>query len=360
MSQFSPDATPEFDTWFGNELQELGRETAAALGTNLEALLLGGGYGRGEGGLVTLAGRQHPYNDLDLTIVVKNTDGVPALLHPVSERFAERLGIEVDFSRPLTESQIRQWPHTLMWHELALGYMVLSGPQDYLKNLAPDYIWTLPDLQEGARLLLNRGAGLLWALRVSEKLETSPDPDFVRRNLYKAQIAMGDVALMAAGCYEVQYSKRTAAFAKLSSHYKDWPMDLATYEKALRFKFRPDQVPADPPSGAELLEACRMWNATLFQFDGQRFGRSYDSARNYSSDTRPRENWPTTLWERLKNLIRNYRVGKFSWMHPRQALYLSLPNLLYPNPSPKRGIPERVPSWDYQSRRWLAAWRLYN
>jgi hypothetical protein len=357
MTVFSPDATPEFNAWLDEEMKQLARDTKAALGTNLVALLLGGGYGRGEGGIVTLDGQQRPYNDLDLTIVVEKVDGVVAALEPISHKYAERLGIEVDFSRPLTPAAVKNWPHTLMWHELALGHKVFSGPDDYLDNQAPKYIWTMPDLQEGSRLLLNRGAGLLWSLRVSEKLESAPDPDFIRRNLYKAYIAMGDVALMAAGCYEVQYSKRAAVFATLKSQ---WPIDLASYQKALRFKFRPDQVPLEQPSGAELLEACRLWNATLFQFDGQRFGRLYDSGRNYRADSRPRENWPTTVWERLKNLIRNYRIGKLSWNHPRQELYCSLPNMLNPNPSAKRGIPDRIPSWDYQSRRWLVAWRMYN
>src|SRR5262245_48601226 len=68
----------------------------------LHAILLGGGYGRGEGGVLATAEGQQPYNDLEFYVLL----GGPGLLnqrrfsHPV-HRAAEDLtalaGIDVEF-----------------------------------------------------------------------------------------------------------------------------------------------------------------------------------------------------------------------------------------------------------------------
>ena len=106
------------------------KEVKAALGENLVALILGGGYGRGEGGLVVVDGIQQPYNDLDFVLIVQDKSRVDAnALDGLSHRYEAELKIHVDFSRPLTPTDIQQWPHWLMWHDLINGYVVLAGEQ---------------------------------------------------------------------------------------------------------------------------------------------------------------------------------------------------------------------------------------
>ena len=68
---------------------------------------------------------------------------------------------------------------------------------------------------EGARLLLNRGAGLLWAMRVVQGHESPPDVDFVRRNYWKCALALGDALLIAHQRYSTPYSGRDEAFSQL-------------------------------------------------------------------------------------------------------------------------------------------------
>ncbi|MBT7300516.1 MAG: hypothetical protein HN849_13435, partial [Victivallales bacterium] len=112
MTSYAFQASPEFNRHLEEVLAEIAAETARTLGDGLVALILGGGYGRGEGGIFLRDGREEPYNDLDLALVVTDRN-LPALrrLAPIEERYAARLGIHVDFSRPLTVKDIAHWPH---------------------------------------------------------------------------------------------------------------------------------------------------------------------------------------------------------------------------------------------------------
>jgi len=177
----------------------IGADVEQALGSNFVALILGGGYGRGEGGVVRVDGVEQPYNDLDFTLVVRRKNSVPwDKLDAISEHYEEEIHIDVDFSRPLAIRDIETWPHWLMWYDLLNGHIVIKGPSDILTAHAPAGLKkTLPAI-EATRLVLNRGAGLLWALRVVRGAENTPDPDFTRRNYYKCILAMGDGLLIAA------------------------------------------------------------------------------------------------------------------------------------------------------------------
>ena len=111
----------------------LSGEVRQAMGENLIALVLGGGYGRGEGGVLRVSGEERPYNDLDLVLIVRRKSGLPwETLHAIQHKYAALTGIEVDFSRPLTVDDVRAWPHTLMWSDLLQGHRVLDGPADIL------------------------------------------------------------------------------------------------------------------------------------------------------------------------------------------------------------------------------------
>lgn len=349
MRKLTPGGSPEFEEWLAQQLNEIGESVHQALGSNLVALILGGGYGRGEGAVVWRDGREWPYNDLDFTIIVRDPKGVSAALASISHRFSQQMRIEVDFSRPVTLSQVAHWPHTLMWHELLLGHIVVCGNQDVLSQHCPKYLHSMPPLAEGSRLLLNRGAGLLWALRVAEGLEQAPDQDFCRRNLFKAQMAQGDVALMWGERYTISYQERPTRYQQLDG----WPLAPADYQLAMQFKMNPDSVDTTQPSGAQLLAVASNHLATLLRFDGLRLGRDFADGSAYANEGKARENWPVGLLEALKNLIRNLRVGRWGFSHPRQYLYFELVELLE---SALRGQSD----WSVRSIKFLEIWRLYN
>src|SRR5260370_12852967 len=265
-------------------LTSLSGEVRQAVGENLVALVLGGGYGRGEGGVLRVSGEERPYNDLDLVLIVRRKGGLPwETLHAIQHKSATLTGIEVDFSRPLTVDDVGGWPTTVMGSDLLQGHRVLNGPADILTANAPDLRSGRLPAVEATRLLLNRGAGLLWALRVVRGCEAAPDADFIRRNYYKCGLALGDAVLISYGRLATPYAGRGERLAKLLGELpRPFRFDLSgLYEEALGFKFWPGE-PASMPGEMELEEMATEWGQVLLYAEGRRAHRAFRSARAYA------------------------------------------------------------------------------
>jgi hypothetical protein len=351
--RFSLDGSPAFDAWMQAALDALARDVRRALGDNLLALVLGGGYGRGEGGVCQHDGREAPYNDLDLFLVVRAPRRVPRdSLHALAVEHEARLGVAVDFSRPLTPRAIRALPTALMWHELLHGHLVLDGPPDVLTAHAPVALrGPLPPI-EATRLLLNRGAGLLWALRLARGVEPPPDPDFARRNRFKCEQALGDAALIAFGRHHTRCAGRDLALVALAREVPglDPLVPAERYALALSFKRRPDLVDPAQPEQAALADTAARWTALLLFLEARRTGHAFPSAASYASHRAPREPAPRCPWALAANLARGLSIGAPSLLHPRERLYRQLP-LLLASPPP--------PAWAARSARFLATWRRF-
>ena len=259
---YADHGSEEFNARMHDVCLRIGADVVQALGSNFVALILGGGYGRGEGGVVRVDGVEKPYNDLDFTLLVKRKNSVPwDKLDAISEHYEEEIHIDVDFSRPLTLHDVKTWPHWLMWYDLLNGHIVTKGPSDILTAHAPAGLKeTLPAI-EATRLVLNRGAGLLWALRVVRGAEKKPDADFTRRNYYKCILAMGDGLLIAHQRFATPYRGRDDRLTRLEA---DAP-EVATFElgalyhEALRFKFNPDALPDTQIEEDQLKDLARRW-----------------------------------------------------------------------------------------------------
>ena len=347
-------ASSDFNDRMTAALQRLTADLLEAA-PNLQAVLLGGGYGRGEGGVIRVGRLEQPYNDLDLVIVVRSRR--PRLRLEATRRCYEaELGIEVDFSRPVTVADIRRWPHWLMWFDLLHGHTVLAGPPSILTANAPDELWEPPPPIEATRLLLNRGAGLLWAMRVADRIEEAPDGDFVRRNYYKCALALGDAALIVSRRFTTTCNGRDFRLTRLLRQMPIWQpvVDLESYRDALSFKLCPDQAGKRAVGARELRELAQRWGELFLRCEQLRTGRSFASPLEYSrwhgireADESLPPRWP-------RNLARNLEAGRFSIGNPRDPLFRELPLLLLSERGTNGG------SWAEAGERFLAAWRLCN
>ena len=334
----------------------IGADVEKALGDNFVALVLGGGYGRGEGGVVRINGVEHPYNDLDFTLVVQRKNRVPwDRLNAISEQYEEEINIDVDFSRPLTLHDIQCWPHWLMWYDLLNGHIVVKGPTGILRTHAPAALKKTLPVIEATRLILNRGAGLLWALRVVRGVEKKPDPDFIRRNYYKCILAMGDGLLIAHGRFATPYRGRDQRLIKLE---KNKPAVAAfelgsLYSNALRFKFNPDDLPDVSVNEEQLKDLARRWGEIFLHVERIRTGRNWISLTQYTRWPGLREIEQHSLKNLPRNIIRNKQMGIYSWKYPRERLYRQLPVLL--------GLTDRkVSDWPARSAQFLKVWDRFN
>lgn len=349
-------ASAEFNARLHAALQRLTADVRRALRDNLVALVLGGGYGRGEGGVVGIGGEERPYNDLDLVLVVRRKNALPAAaLAAIGQAHGAELGIEVDFSRPLTLGDIRRWPHRLMWFDLLHGHLVLCGPQDLLRTCTPQRLREPLPAIEATRLLLNRGAGLLWALRLTRGLEPPPDPDFARRNYYKCALALGDALLIVHRRFTSSYRRRDALLAGLEADCAG-VAELGVgplYRRALRFKFRPDALPGEVPDEARLRALAEGWGQVFLYVERLRTRRRWPSLAAYARWQGVREPDQNTPLQWPRNVVWNRRLGVWSWRYPRERLYRRLPILL--------GL-TRIPvmDWPAETARLLALWQRFN
>lgn len=349
-------ASNAFEMWLDEQLAALTLDISDALRENLVAVVLGGGYGRGEGGVVVVDGQERPYNDLDLILVVRDPAWVPRdRLEAIQATWQEQLfGIHVDMSRPLTIDQIKTWPHYMMWQDVLLGHIVLSGPQDVIRANAPDILLKPLPLTEALRLMLNRGAGLLYALRIAVGVTPHEDEDFVRRNYFKCAQALGDAALMIHEKYQTPYAGRETIFAGLCEEHAELrEMDIcATYEESLLFRSLPDRVTQGPPSVERLHEMARSWSRMLLYLESNRTGIRWDTVDAYAAWTGVREPDVNTWKDTPKNLARNLVIGSLSHKHPRERLYRDFARLLGAEPFPT--------GWESISERMLRVWHRFN
>ena len=340
----APSASHAFNAWLWLRLQTLAGDLERALGDDLVALVLAGGFGRGDGGVTRRGSLELAYNDLDFVLVVRRRRARhAAILARIGAEHEAHIGVPVEFGRPVTERDIRSWPQWLLWHDVVHGHVVVYGPDDIVRRNAPASIAGAPPLIEASRLLLNRGAGLLRALRVAHGTEPSPDDDFVVRNAHKCAQAIGDALLIGAGIYAPTLAERHVRLRRLllQTNARDAQI-LRWHERALRFRQSPGQP--DPWTGSldALEELSRLWHDVfreLERLDPQR-------ARTARSGVREPEEHHWRQWPR--NLVRRLQSGAVSLRHPRERLYRFLPSLLQ--------TPAPTPRWSQQSARTLALW----
>lgn len=353
---YAPRASSEFNARFEAALRALSDDVRAALGDRLVALILGGGYGRGEGAVVHRNGIEMPYNDLDLTLVVRRgRRRFEPKLHEIAQRYASRLGIEIDFSRPLTLEDISAWPCCLMWQDLLARHVTLEGPPNLLSSLAPQTLTAPLPAIEGTRLLLNRGAGVVWSLRVARDLEPPPDADFIRRNYYKCALALGDALLIAHQRFASQYLGRELRLRQLMQT-RTVPDVLGLYEAALRFKFCPDDLPPEATGEKEIEALARRWGEVWLHVENHRAGWRWTTLDQYVADRRVREPVQNAVAVWPRNLLLNLRMGRLSLTYPREVLYPWLPRLLCPE---ARGSPA-ASTWNADSAAFLRIWKRFN
>jgi predicted nucleotidyltransferase len=190
-------------------------EEIAQLG-GVDALILMGGFGRGEGSVVTIRDRTIPLNDYDLMIVTEKAEYIAGQVDELSVELATDFGIdfvEFDLVHP---KALCTAPPSIYYYDLKYGSRVLWGDYKVLESL-PAYRPEDIPLWEGMKLLFNRMAGLLSGF-VAEGRHPSTEREYlyVRNQLVKAGVACGDALVLLYDRYHHLYSKRQRRFRKLA------------------------------------------------------------------------------------------------------------------------------------------------
>lgn len=212
----------------------------------LEGLILGGGYGRGEGGVLCTPNGDCPYNDLEFYVLLRgnllrNRRRFQPILDRIAHHFSSQGGFEIEMT-PLSRAKLEHSPVTMFYYDLIAGHRWLIGDDTLLTRCQHHQAANQIPLSEATRLLMNRCSGLLFAKeRLLRPSFTAKDADFVGRNLAKAQIAFGDALLAASGQYHWSCRKRHQRVIKLlPTGEMPWMSQLQEHHCAgLEFKLHP-------------------------------------------------------------------------------------------------------------------------
>jgi hypothetical protein len=316
------------------------RVRAIVPAAKLEGLLLGGGYGRGEGGVLRTPQGDLPYNDLEFYVLIRgpvflNDRRYRHALHELGEDLSPEAGLEVEF-KVLSRARLERSAVSMFYYDLVVGHQRLIGGEDLLAGCAHHRAAEMIPLHEATRLLMNRCSGLLFALeRLRRPSFGAEEADFVGRNLAKAQLAFGDVVLAAHGQYHHSCRERQTRLAALTAETSlPWLEAVRQHHaQGVEFKLHPvrceDSREALAARHAELTELGR---ALWLWLEERRLHVPFASAREYAQS--PVNKCPETsaLWNRLVHLKTSGLAAALkpeAKTYPRQKLFHQLALLLW-------------------------------
>lgn len=310
-----------------------------------DGLLLGGGYGRGEGGVLRAEDGDHPYNDLDFYVFLPGTRWLNEKCHAralrrAGEELTSLAGIEAEFKIE-SLARLRRSPISMFSYDLVSGHKWIKGDETLLRGCEQHLQAERIPLHEGARLLLNRCSGLLFAT------EPAQSPDFIRRNIAKAQLALGDAVLTRFGQYHWSCLERQTRLHQLFIDAPWWGEVQRHYNIGVEFKLHPYR---STESREELVRehqaVCALARQVWLWFESHRLSTPFASVREYvASDA---NKCPET--RAFKNLLINMKeFGRASFRYPRERLFNACPALLWEG----RSAPESI--GQYQS-----VWRRFS
>ncbi len=316
-------------------------------GDSLQAIVLLGGYGRGEGGALMEHGRPKPHNNYDLLVLIEKM--------PLSRRKAYfhrattagrtlakivDLGVDVNI-RPV--AFLDNAVHILINHDLRFGHHVLWGDLNILARM-PEYDKTDVPLSEGAALLRNRGNCLLenrMALEVGQNYREDERRKFIR-HIFKATIGYGDAVLIAKGWYDTSYATKLERIINLDiQEVPRAELLKAIYKEAAEFRFEPNYAKYMERdytdwlmSVLSVLEPIHLW------FEKQRLGvEELTWQTQYHQVTAEGFGTLEGPLKRVRDFLINFRefgaldaLGDRGWWflrHPRDRMLAAFPALLY-------------------------------
>jgi len=308
--------------------------------TDIAAIVLAGGYGRGEGGVLRTDSGDMPYNDLEFYVFLRGN----RLLG--EHRYGERLrnlgeslsvdgGVHVEFKLD-NAKRWRHGPVSMFSYDLVSRHRIVLGDSLIFEGCGHHLDASAIPLSEATRLVFNRASGLLLARELLQKAALGgDDADFISRNLAKMQLALGDAVLTVFGKYHWSAMERHRRLATL--HREDLPPWFAEinacHASGLMFKLHPRRFPGDADEFDD--EHRRLTNLAMqlwLWLEDRRLQKRFLSASDYALndiDKCPE----VSAWRNYLLSFRTFGPGALlnpiSFRYPRGRLFNALALLLW-------------------------------
>lgn len=205
------------------------------------ALLMIGGYGRGEGGVVRVNGEERPHNNLDFLLVVgtlsqKKQAALRGRLVQALQPVMQKYQIEIDVS-VVSTWKLRFSPSLIIWYDARFGHNTILGDADYMPAQKHFRVDRIPP-RDALRLLVNRGTLLLINEHILESGEVNEEHrQRIVRNTMKAIIGYGDALLFFLGDYHWSYVERKR---RMQMRHDIDPEFGSLYDEAAEFRLQPN------------------------------------------------------------------------------------------------------------------------
>src|SRR6266581_4089988 len=339
-TRFTIDGSDALEQQLERICEQVKLRIQAAVPTHkLEAIVLGGGYGRGEGGVLRTANGDEPYNDIEFYIFLRgsrlwNQRRYGPMLDTICRELSSATGLHVEFK---TDSllRLRGMPICMFTYDLVSAHRVLLGPDQLFAGCEHHLNSSELPLSEATRLLFNRCTGLLLVRELlGRKALTGEQADFIGRNLAKARLALGDAVLAALGQY--YWSARTRG-ERMENLVAEEVPELAAVRKhhraGIEFKFHPERSQkAHTDFAADHRELSALAQRLWLWIESRRLDRNFSTINDYAfCDT---NKCPETI--AAKNYLltmRTFGAGAalrpLAGRYPRERLFNSLPLLLW-------------------------------
>jgi hypothetical protein len=380
--RFTIDGSDALEQRLGTLCREVGGQVKCIVpAAKLEAVVLGGGYGRGEGGVLKGETGNEPYNDLEFYVFLRgnrliNQRRYESPLNDLAQQLSFDAGIHIEFKCDSIE-RFKCAPVSMFSYDLAAGHQLVCGEPNVFQGCERHLDARLIPLSEATRLLFNRCSGLLL---VREKLSRSAscpgsppsisveDADFIGRNLAKAKLALGDAILVVYGNYHWSCRERHRRLAQLS--VSEPPPHFSEIQKlhaeGMGFKLCPYRS-----SGAgdqfefAYRELSRLCSELWLWLESIRLQEPFFTARDYA--LYPTNKCPeSSAW---RNCLLNFRTfglkaisDALAWRYPRERLLNALPLLLWElntsvEPALQRVIQKQLHTAASDWAGWVAAYK---
>lgn len=283
---FTVHSDPEINRVIAGQLRRVAEEMLDLLGDRLFSVLIAGGFGRGEGGVVRDVQGIRPINDYDFYLVVKDVKKVRRQFGNQIEKLAQRLAVEFRIKQ-VDLGLVSRWQlwiprDSVTRYEAAFGHQIVYGPESVcIRSVkAPD----IP-LAEGAQYFFTRGGGLLIARCILEnkghyEALGMPWVENFSIEMNKAAIALGDAELILRRQYHWSYVERLRRFEALFDHKTCCFFSL--YREAVTQKLNP-QVPfyAERDLEGEWTALARVLSERFLVFEENRLGCAFTDLEEY-------------------------------------------------------------------------------
>src|ERR1041385_8342203 len=131
LSRFTRDGSDELERHLERACQKVLASIRRIIPPHrLQGIALGGGYGRGEGGVLKTAVGDQPYNDLEFYVFARgptwfNERCYASALHRAGEELSRTAGVEVEF-KITSLAKLRRSPPSMFYYDLVLGHCWLQ------------------------------------------------------------------------------------------------------------------------------------------------------------------------------------------------------------------------------------------